>query len=155
MTDILRLDLHDPAVLAEVWGIQRAAYAVEAELIGSHDIPPLRETLTDLRECGEHFLGAQDDGKLLGAVSWTVLDDGTVDICRLVVHPSAHRRGLATALLDALDAEVPASRTVVSTGTANHPALALYQARGFKPIAHRTVTGGLSITHLERRTSPT
>ncbi|RFU36577.1 GNAT family N-acetyltransferase [Actinomadura logoneensis] len=152
MPDVLRLDLDDPAVLAELWEIQRAAYTVEAELIGFHGIPALHESPADLRECGEDFLGAKDEGKLLGAISWTVLDDGTVDICRLVVHPSAHRRGLATALLDALEAETPTARTLVSTATANHPALTLYQARGFKPVAVQTVTGDLNITHLERHT---
>ncbi|WP_051466611.1 GNAT family N-acetyltransferase [Actinomadura oligospora] len=150
MTDLLRLDLDDPAVLARVWGIQRAAYAVEAELIGFDGIPALHESPDDLRTCGEEFLGAEDGGELLAAISWTVLEDGTVDICRLVVHPSAHRRGLASALLDALDAEVPTPRTVVSTATDNHPALALYRLRGFKETGRRTVGDVLSLTLLER-----
>ncbi|MFC5187250.1 GNAT family N-acetyltransferase [Actinomadura harenae] len=146
-----RLDLDDPAVLRTVWEIQRAAYAVEAELIGFDGIPALHESLDDLRGCGEEFLGARDGGELLGAVSWTVLQDGTVEIGRLVVHPSAHRRGLASALLDTLDAEAPAARTLVSTGAANHPALALYKRRGFEVVEERTVEGGLRITGLERR----
>lgn len=146
-----RLDLGDPAVLRRVWEIQRAAYAVEAELIGFDGIPALHESLDDLRRCGEELLGTGDENGLLAAISWTVHEDGTVDICRLVVHPSGHRRGLASALLDALASEAPTHRTVVSTATANHPALALYRGRGFKEIEQRTVGGDLSLTLLERR----
>ena len=45
---------------------------------------------------------------------------------------------------------------VVSTGSANEPALRLYRARGFRKMATREVFLGLSITELERRPgSPT
>src|SRR3954466_51630 len=94
-TMIHRLALSDDDTLRGLWELQRAAYAVEAELIGFDGIPPLRESLDDLRACGESFLGTED---LTGAVSWVRLDDGTLDICRLVVHPRAHRTGIASAL---------------------------------------------------------
>lgn len=148
--DVHPLDLGDPAVLRRLWEIQRAAYAVEAELIGFDGIPALRESEDDLRRCGEDFLGASDGATLLGAVSWDVLDDGSVEICRLVVHPGAHRRGVASALLDALDARIPTHRTMVSTGTRNRPALVLYQRRGFAPVKERAIADGVTITDLER-----
>jgi ribosomal protein S18 acetylase RimI-like enzyme len=154
LTQAQRLDLADPAALQQLWELQRAAYAVEAGLIGFDGIPPLRETLQELRDCGEAFLGVSDEAGLAGAVSWTRLPDGTLDICRLVVHPRAHRQGIATTLLDSLDAEEPASLTVVSTGTANRPALALYQRRGFLPIGQRQIAPGVTITVLERRGRP-
>ena len=146
-----RLDLSDPTALRQLSELQRAAYAVEADLIGFDGIPQLREALADLRDCGESFLGLSDESGLVGAVSWTRLDDGTLDICRLVVRPDAHRRGIATALLDALDALEPAHRTTVSTGTANLPALALYHRRGFAPTGEQEVAPGVTITALERR----
>jgi ribosomal protein S18 acetylase RimI-like enzyme len=63
-------------------------------------------------------------------------------------------RGIATALLDGLDRAEPAQRAVVSTGTANHPALALYRRRGFVPIGTRQIAPGTSITILERHNTP-
>jgi ribosomal protein S18 acetylase RimI-like enzyme len=87
-------------------------------------------------------------------VSWVRLQDGTLDICRLMVHPRAHRRGIATALLDALDRAEPAQRAMVSTGTANHPALGLYKRRGFTPVGTRLIAPGTSLTLLERRSMP-
>jgi ribosomal protein S18 acetylase RimI-like enzyme len=146
-----RLDLSDAKTLGQVWELQRTAYAVEAELIGSDRIPPLHESLDQLRSCGESFLGVYDESDLAGAVSWTRLDYGTLDICRLVVHPRMHRRGIATSLLDALAALEPAERTVVSTGAGNTPALTLYRHRGFIPTGEQETTPGVTVTLLTRR----
>jgi ribosomal protein S18 acetylase RimI-like enzyme len=69
-----------------------------------------------------------------------------VDICRLVVHPRAHRRGIASKLLDAL----PDGPQTVSTGSKNEPALALYRKRGFVEVGEREVAPGVSLTDLSR-----
>ena len=130
-TEARRLDLSDPDTLRRLRDLQRASYAVEAELMGFDGIPALHESLEELRDCGESFLGLDDETGLAGAVSWVRLQDGTLDICRLMRIPArAHRRGIATALLDALDRAEPAWRAVVSTGTANHPALAVFTSSG-------------------------
>jgi ribosomal protein S18 acetylase RimI-like enzyme len=139
------LDLSDDTVLRELWTVQRLAYAVEAELIGFDGIPPLHESLDDLRACGETFLGLYDEEGLAGAVSYR-MEGSTVDICRLVVHPRAHRRGIASKLLDAL----PDGPQTVSTGSRNEPALRLYRKRGFSETGTREVAPGVSITDLSR-----
>jgi ribosomal protein S18 acetylase RimI-like enzyme len=144
------LDITDPGTAAEVLAVQHAAYAVEAELIGSSDTPPLRETLDELRDRPEHFLGIRDADGLAALVAWQRLPDGTLDICRLAVAPRAFRRGYASTLLDALDAREPAEHAVVSTGAANTPALALYKRRGFVELETIEVVPGLKITRLER-----
>lgn len=147
----VRLDLSDPGTLRLLWDLQRVSYTVEARLIGFDGIPPLYESLEQLSACDESFLGVRDELRLVGAVAWTRLPNGALDICRLVVHPVAHRRGVATALLDALDAIEPAELTIVSTGTANLPAVALYRRRGFVPVGKRQIAPGVTVTLLERK----
>ena len=151
--DVRRLDLSDDETAPAVLALQRAAYAVEAALIGSDGIPALAETLDQLRIAGESWLGSFDAAGLNGAVAWRVLADGTVDICRLVVAPRAFRRGVASSLLDALDEVLPARSMIVSTGSRNQPALALYRRRGFSPIGEREAAPGLLVTELERRSA--
>lgn len=151
LADPVRLDLTDLDTLQQLWELQRASYAVEAQLIGFDGLPPLHESLEQLRVCDESFLGMHDVSSLVGAVGWTRLPNGALDICRLVVHPVTHRRGVATALLDALDSIEPAELTVVSTGTANLPALALYRRRDFAPVGELQVAPGITITLLERK----
>jgi ribosomal protein S18 acetylase RimI-like enzyme len=144
---IRRLDPAADHDLAEALAaLQRAAYRVEAVLVGSDEIPALRETGADLAGSGETFLGDPD----WGFVAY-VRDGGALDVHRLVVHPLHHRRGLATRLLDALDvAERGIDRTTVSTAAANAPALALYARRGFVRKRTWTTPGGLKLLQLER-----
>ena len=148
------LDLADETIARSVLALQREAYAVEAELIAADGIPQLTETLGELRAAGLDWLGTFDETGLTGAISWKVLDDGTIDIHRLVVAPRAFRRGTATALLDALDARFPGRHALVSTGRDNGPARELYRKRGFTVVREREVIPGLWVTDLERRGGP-
>jgi GNAT superfamily N-acetyltransferase len=144
------LDLADDATAAALVTLQRASYALEARLIGAASLPPMHESEEQLRASGETFLGALRTGRLLGAVSYKREGD-TVDIHRLVVVPAALRRGIATELLDALEArEAGAARWVVGTGAANAPARALYERRGFAPVEERIVPGGITWVRMER-----
>lgn len=129
--NLVRLDITDRNTAEAILRLQRVAYRVEAEVIGSEDIPPLRETLEDLRACREEFLGAIVNGAVVGVISWR-FGGGTTDIHRLVVDPGHARRGIATALVrGALEAESAAERAIVQTGSANAPAIALYEREGF------------------------
>ena len=140
------LDLADAGTVRALVDLQRAAYAVEAELLATDDIPALRETPEQLAAGGETFLGAFDGGTLVGAVSYRSTAH-TLDIHRLVVHPDAFRRGIASRLLDALP-EAP--RYLVATGAANAPARRLYERRGFRVAREREVAPGLVIVEMER-----
>ena len=148
MTSVRRLDLGDPATAEAIVALQRASYAIEADMIGTTDLPPLKETRAQLARCGETFLGAFDDG-LVGAISYR-RRWGTLDIHRLVVHPDAFGRGIASALIEALPR---ARRVIVSTAAANAPARELYQRHGFRATAESTVPPGIALVHLERRAS--
>jgi ribosomal protein S18 acetylase RimI-like enzyme len=148
--EVAPLDLADDVTLHRLVAVQRAGYRVEADLIGALSLPPLHETPAQLRTSGETFLGAYLDGELAGAISYK-RDGETVDIHRLVVHPGAFRRGLATKLLDALEArEADARHWTVGTGRDNAPARALYQRRGFRATEERIVPGGIVWVRMDR-----
>ncbi|HKA67652.1 MAG TPA: GNAT family N-acetyltransferase [Actinomycetes bacterium] len=149
---VVPLDLADPVTAELVVRIQRRSYAVEAALIGFDGIPPLRETVAELQASGLCVLGARADGELAGLLGyrWMGEPGGELDIDRLAIDPRFFRFGLASALLDALP---PASAVIVSTGTQNEPALALYRRRGFQPTGSREIAPGVTVTDL-RRTAP-
>ena len=143
--NLTRLDITNAEVAAAVLSLQRRAYAVEAGLIGSEGIPPLHETLEELQECGETFLGAFAGERLTGAISWR-LADRTIDIHRLAVDPDGFRQGIGSSLLRAaLAAEPRAERAIVQTGAANLPACALYLGEGFERVDEVDVGGGLIV----------
>jgi len=146
-----RLDLTQQGVAAAVLELQRRAYGIEAELIGSDEIPALSETLEELQASGETFLGAYLEGILVGAISWRV-DAGVLDLHRLVVDPDRFRAGIGAALVRAaLAAEPEAERAIVQTGSSNEPAKQLYRREGFEEIDEVEVVPGLRVTRFGRR----
>lgn len=142
------LSLTDNATAREVLALQKAAYAVEARLIGTDAIPPLHDNLLSLQMCGETFIGAYLKESLAGAMAVTI-QNTSLDICRLMVHPDYFRQGVATALLNHVLAMPDIRRYTVSTGAANHPAKALYTRHGFREIETMWVDGGVQITRFE------
>lgn len=141
------LDIQDGPTARAVLSIQRAAYRVEADLVGFDGIPPLHETLDDLVSRPLTWLGVRSvDGVVVAALGYTERA-GHVDIDRLVVAPDHFRHGMASALVGALD---PRMRITVATGTANRPAHRLYEAHGFAQTGDEMIAPGLSITHFER-----
>ena len=130
--------------------IQRAAYRVEASLIGDDRIPALHEEVEELRAARLSWLGAFDDGRrLIGAVARAEDADG-VDIDRPVVDPAVHRRGAGRKLVQAVLFRAGHRRATVSTGRANLPARTLYRGLGFQQLNDTEVVPGLWVTHLAR-----
>jgi GNAT superfamily N-acetyltransferase len=147
---LVPLDLSDVELARELLALQRRAYRVEAELIGSNKIPPLRESLPDLRACGETFLGAFLGGRLVGAVSWKLVGK-TIDLHRLVVDSDHARRGIGIALVRAALAANPrATRAIVQTGAANEPARRLYLREGFRFIDEIEPIPGLRVARFSK-----
>ncbi len=155
---IHRVDPADPAIAAALVALQRAAYAVEAALLGVPSLPPMTQTPEAFAAARLEVLAASTAGDgheprrpaLTGFVAWRREGD-TVDIHRLVVHPDHFRKGIASRLLDALDAEeAGARRFLVGTGAANAPALALYERRGFVRVAEESVGDGIPFVRLAR-----
>ncbi|PRY37157.1 acetyltransferase (GNAT) family protein [Geodermatophilus tzadiensis] len=132
----------DEALAVRLLALQRAAYAVEARLIGDDRIPALHEDLAALRAAGLRWLVAGDDGALSGAIAWRATADG-LDVDRLVVDPASARRGTGRALVAAVLAEAAGSPVTVSTGRDNTPARRLYAGAGFRETGEREVLPGL------------
>ncbi|MCP3999089.1 MAG: GNAT family N-acetyltransferase [bacterium] len=144
---VQELDLTDPEIAAQVLALQKAAYRIEADLIGSFDIPQLHETLDQLMAIPVQWCGINDGGRLVAAIAFAVAD-GDIDIDRLVVAPDALRRGYGSALLAALDV---AATVTVSTGTLNGPAKAFYLSHGFVEHGRSRPVPSIEVTHLVRR----
>jgi ribosomal protein S18 acetylase RimI-like enzyme len=126
--------------------LQRVSYRIEADLIGSSLIPPLRETLEELQSSDELFHGWFESGRLLGFISHK-LADGLLDIHRVAVHPDGFRRGIAKQLLKfVFNLEPSATRAIVQTGSLNVPACKLYLSFGFEILERKEVAPGLELT---------
>ena len=144
--EVERLNLRDDGMAEMVLDLQRAAYRIEAGLIGSDAIPPLHETIAELLEAPLEWLGILDSGALVAALAYSK-NGSTIDVDRLVVSPPMMRRGLGSLLLGALPS---AKRITVSTGSRNEPAHHFYDTHGFAPVGESEPVPGLRVTHFER-----
>ncbi len=138
------VDHQNEQLAKEIQGIQQAAYRIEAELMGFHGIPQLHETISQIQNSAETFVGYKEE-QLQGLLSYQV-EEGEVDIHRLVVHPDHFRKGVGRKLVAYLLGSFRGYRFTVSTGTANKPAIALYKALGFQEQRLTEVAPGITCT---------
>lgn len=128
---IKKLNFLDSKILETSLRIQREAYEVEAHLIGSRNIPPLHETIDQLKEAKEVFWGYFESEELVGFIS--IEDEGQdLRISRLVVDPKLFSKKIGTQLVRHVLENLRAGRDlIVSTGDLNLPAKRLYEKFGF------------------------
>jgi len=133
-----------PAVLA----VQHEAFGRIARQFGIplDVLPPTRETLEDLErlhDAGMRTFVARADGRVVGTVRAEARHDGVVEIGRLAVADSHLRRGIALALMLALEESYPGARRFeLFTGAEAAEPLALYRKLGyevFREEAHERV----------------
>jgi GNAT superfamily N-acetyltransferase len=139
----------DPYVAAMLIKLQHEAYAIEAALIGDDRIPSLHEDTEALAAPRGRWCTAWDGVELLGAASWHE-HEGHIDIDRLMVSPSALRRGIATALLAHVRERSGARDLVISTPRDNSPAVSLCAKNGFEAVGDEQVPPGIWITRFRR-----
>jgi ribosomal protein S18 acetylase RimI-like enzyme len=145
-------NIRDSTVAVQIHELQRAAYAVEARLIGAGEFPPLRESAADLLECRDNFLVFVAEGNILGCLSYESAGM-VVTISRLVVNPSHFRRRIATALLQELERRLPTGSVIqASTAELNGPAIKAYESQGYKKAANpRPTAEGILICCLHKQ----
>jgi 8-oxo-dGTP pyrophosphatase MutT (NUDIX family)/N-acetylglutamate synthase-like GNAT family acetyltransferase len=145
---IREIELNHVMAAAEVLDLQKKSYKIEADLIGTDEIPPLKETFEQLQNCGETFMGYYIEGLLAGAVSFKK-EGKVLDIHRMMVHPDYFRRGIAGKLLAEIERQ-DCQKIIVSTGAANTPAIKLYEKLGFVRQHDSVVGNGLVIANFKK-----
>jgi ribosomal protein S18 acetylase RimI-like enzyme len=143
-----------PGDAGEVLTLQRAAFVTEAQAHRDLDIPPLTQTLADLRaELGErccHGWGIREAGRLVACVRAHLSGD-TAELTRLAVAPDRQGHGIGTRLLLATEDLLPPQvRTIgLATGQHSHANLRLYRRHGYRQT-HTTQAGAYLLVHLAK-----
>ena len=140
--------LDDPDVAALIAALDAdldERYAADDDLEGEPDRAMLNLLGPDVTPPAGALLLARLDGVAVGCGAVRPHDDESAEIKRMYVVPEARGRGIAAALLHALErtaAELGYRRLVLETGMRQPEAMALYESRGWEPIenfgAYRT-----------------
>lgn len=139
----------------EVMTIQRAAYLPEARRYGAWDLPPLVETLDQIRthlRDGTPALGAFDGPRLVGSVRSRV-DGDRMEVARLAVAPDVQGGGVGRRLLEAISTRAPEHVRVVwlFTGAESDENLRFYESAGFVRAGERIDAVGIRCVTLEQK----
>lgn len=146
---IVRAEKRD---LQNILDLQYLAYQSEARLFDSQDIPPLKQTLTDVEDeyqKGIIIKALDEDKTIIGSVR-AFCDNGTVYIGKLMVHPSKQGQGIGTRLLIEMEKQYPNQRYELFTSTKSEKNIALYQKLGYKSFAEEQVTEELRFVYMEK-----
>jgi len=146
--EILHATIKDADLLLE---LQRVAYESEAKLHNDFNIPPLTQSLDELKADFENktILKVVNEGELL-ASGQARFESGTCHIGRMAVWPDLQGKGIGSKLLSALESIFPnATQAELFTGQNSVANLAMYKHRGYIEFK-RAKLGKTSVVYLKR-----
>lgn len=121
-----------PEDAGEILTVQRAAFVSEAFIYGGVDMPPLTQTLDQLKAEITENDGwvAVTDGRLVGALR-AVQDGGLLLIGRIAIAPDMQGEGIGRALLQAAEDGSTAAQAELFTGSLSEANIRLYESCGY------------------------
>lgn len=137
----------------DILELQKIAYRIEADRYDNYDIPPLRQTLVDLRaQFSSHiFLKAILEGQIIGSVR-AYEETGTCYIGRLAVHPEFQNRGVGAALMNEIEKCFSPKRFELFVGAKSYNNLHLYEKLGYTIYrTDRYECGDIEIAYMEKK----
>lgn len=141
-----------------ILAIQKEAFLPASRRYRDLELPPLLERVEDVEhDVREHtvLVATDDAGRILGAVRGRAGTDECVHVGRLVVDPSAQRRGIATALMHELERRFPdAACFELFTGGLNEPGMGLYLKLGYVETHRERQSDLLEIVFLRKPGPP-
>jgi ribosomal protein S18 acetylase RimI-like enzyme len=152
--DATRIELVDDAHAGELLTLRRAAFVSEAQLYDDPHIPPLTQTLHELREDMARddvvTIGAWEGHRLVGSIR-VEIDGSRATLGRLAVAPDQQGKGIGTSLLFAVLPYLPEQVTEiwVFTGKDSKQNLAMYTKHGYEEQFDQAA-GELTYTYLRR-----
>ena len=132
--------------------LQRLAYQSEAAIYGDFTIPPLTETLDEIkaRFQDRRFLVAREASQIVGSVR-AFQDGATCHVQRLIVHPGYRRRGIGMALLTMIESCFPtAGRFELFTGHKSESNLRLYERAGYRAFRREPANEKVALVFMEK-----
>jgi ribosomal protein S18 acetylase RimI-like enzyme len=149
MNQVLRAAISDAAEILE---LQKVAYQKEAVLYDDWTIPPLTQTLNQIKKEFDEmiFLKVCDSGRLIGSVRAS-MHDSTCNIGRLIVHPDFQSKGIGARLMLEIETEFPSARRFeLFTGSRSEGNIRLYERLGYRIFRTDRLSPQVELVFMEK-----
>ncbi|MBI5679771.1 MAG: GNAT family N-acetyltransferase [Methanobacterium sp.] len=148
--NIKRAKLSD---LDEILTLQKIAYKSEADIYNNYSIPPLTQTLDEIKDEFKTsiFLKVVENGKIIGSVRAVLIKDTTCYIGRLIIDPDFQNQGIGTRLMDKIEKIFhECERYELITGHMSEKNIKLYEKLGYRIFKTEKLTKNLNLVYLEK-----
>ncbi len=139
--------------LDEILALQKIAYLSEAKLLEDFNIQPLIQTIAEIEQeyKTSTILKVTDysNNSIIGSVRGQI-DNNTVYIGKLIVHPDVQNQGIGTKLLYAIEQLYPNMRYELFTSSLSIKNLSLYQKNGYKIFDYKKLNNKVNLVFLEK-----
>ncbi len=152
MDQQINISIAIPEDAVAILALQKLAYRSEALLYNDFSIPPLVQTLEEIRQefPRKTFLKATIDRQIVGSVRGYQSRE-TCWVGRLMVHPDFQGQGLGTALMRQMERSFPeARRAELFTGHKSEKNLRLYERLGYTIFKREPVTENLIFVFMQK-----
>lgn len=146
---IIKLNNQDKQLAKQLQKVFQASYTIEAKILKAVDFPPLNRTLDQYIKTDTEFFAYWKGNEIAGAIEIKQTKD-SIHIQSLVVHPFFFRQGIAGKLLNHVFTHFKTSMFTVETGSANNPAIKLYENYGFIETQQYDTSHGIRKIRLEK-----
>ncbi|MNZ71142.1 putative acetyltransferase [compost metagenome] len=153
LTMHIHIALAEKADLDEILRLQYLSYQSEAEMYHDYNIPPLKQTITDLEDEFEKqiILKVVADNRIVGSVR-AYKDRDICKIGKLIVHPDYQNRGIGSKLMNEIELRfVHCNKFELFTGEKSLKNIYLYQKLGYQRTRELEVNPQLTMIYLEKQ----
>ncbi len=129
------------------------AYQSEAAIYDDYSIPPLTQTLEEMKNdiVQQLCLKASLAGRIVGSVRG-VRNGDTCEIGRLIVHPDFQGRGIGTKLMQEIECSFKeVKRFELFTGHKSERNILLYQKLGYTIFKTERISDSLQLVFMEKK----
>ena len=149
--DAIQASIND---ITEILELQKLAYKQEAEIYDDYKIPPLTQTLDELREefIRSTVFKVVSNGSIVGSVR-SFLDNGICNIGRLFVHPDFQNKGIGTMLMNTVETYFrnrEIQKFELFTGEKSSKNIYLYQKLGFNIFKTEKLNDNVNIVYMSK-----
>lgn len=139
--------------LDQILQLQKKAFYGQALIYNDFNLPPLMQTVEDLKEEFrlKQIYKVEHDGKIIASIR-CYIKDNTLYLEKLVVDPDFQNRGIGTKMMTEIEQRYSSSvnRYALFTGHKSEKNLHIYNKAGYVEIRRETIGDDLKLIFMEK-----